>query len=625
MATAKASKSASPPVQRPPFGYRHGMTQPSALLSFRLSGPGKLNLDVLDQRLEDAFQLKRLPLPAHDRFPVVAERIVAEIAWRILQLGTALLRAVKVPALDPGYVVGVRAIGRSSVEFNVDVAIPIVEQIPGGLFHQAYEVATRTLLNLVRNRSGDPQLQLQSAEVDKSFVSRIYEQIPGGRSTIPLLTTVHKMGIPFRHISGGVYQLGWGCNATLIDRSSIESDSAIGAKLSNHKLLSATVIRAAGLPAPRHIKAATEEDALAAARTLGMPVVVKPADKDRGEGVSVDIRDSKALVAAFRTAAQLSKSILVERQVSGVCHRLFVSHGKLLFAVKRRPKSVIGDGVHNVADLIEQANAAEMAKPPWLRLKPFPADAMAVESLARAGLALTSIPQAGQYAPLRSIQSTQWGGVVEEVTGIIHPDNIDIATRATDLFGMASAGIDLISPDISQPWHSNGAIINEINFSPLLTDESVAGQYLPAFIAATVNGDGRIPIDVFVGGRDALACARERQQALVEQGVPCYLTSDNLTLQPGGEEQVFSSQSLFERSTALLMNRSVACLVLVIHSDELVHTGLPVDLVRQVTVVDRTLSAWSRENSGATSARPAVNPDALIHLLEGYSLKPEIS
>lgn len=611
------------PAQKSALGYRYGMSQPSALLSLKLSRSGNLDLEQLDQRLEDAFCLPRLPMPAHHKFAGNNERLAAELAWRILQLGNSLLRAVRIPALDPGCILSVQPAGGSGHSFGVTLAIPIIEHMPSNLYHHVFNMAMRLVMNLVHDRFSLEQLKLQVEETDRKFVTRLYNQIPGGRSTIPLLAAAQRMRIPFRHLGGGVYLLGWGCNATLMDRSSIESDSAIGAKFSNHKQLSAALIRSAGLPAPRHFLVATEDDALAAAETLGMPVVVKPADKDRGEGVTVDIMDSKSLVTAFREAKQLSKSILVERQVKGVCHRLFVSHGKLLFGVKRRPKSVIGDGSHSVTELIEKANAEEKAKPPWLRLKPFPTDAMAVESLARVGLTLASIPEAGQYAPLRGIQSTQWGGVVEEVTHIIHPDNIDIATRATRLFGMASAGIDLISEDISQPWYSNGAIINEINFSPLLTDESVAGGYLPTFIAETVKGDGRIPIEVFVGGEAALERAKERQRELLEQGAPSYLTSDTLSLRPDGKQMVFSMRSLFERSTALLMNRSVAGLMIVVHTDELAHTGLPVDQIRQLTIVDRQISARDHDQSSQTPANSAVNSDALIRLLDRYTLSSE--
>ena len=57
----------------------------------------------------------------------------------------------------------------------------------------------------------------------------------------------------------------------------------------------------------------------------------------------------------------------------------------------------------------------------------------------------------------------------EDVTDIIHPDNLaDIALRAASLFGLNVAGIDIITPDIRMASHQNGAIINEVNFAPLL-------------------------------------------------------------------------------------------------------------------------------------------------------------
>src|SRR5690606_40796445 len=107
------------------------------------------------------------------------------------------------------------------------------------------------LLTLAARGSGAGDAALQE-RVAREFVTPLEEQIPGGRSTIPLLTAAHRAGIPFRHLGGGIYQLGWGRHATLMYRSSIQADSAIGSKMSNHKYLAAAVVRAAGLPAPEH-------------------------------------------------------------------------------------------------------------------------------------------------------------------------------------------------------------------------------------------------------------------------------------------------------------------------------------------------------------------------------------
>lgn len=598
------------------FGYR-GLTQPSAELTLTLPLPEPLDLTRIDQRLATLFAVTAQPLVTVDNFKGgIAEKKVAQLAWRILLLGGSLLRAVKVPALDPGAVVTVRPAGNNGRAYTVAVAIPVVEQLPGRFLRQAYEQATRVLLTLAARGTGAGDAALQDG-VAREFVTPLEEQIPGGRSTIPLLSAAHRAGIPFRHLGSGIYQLGWGCHATLLDRSSIQADSAIGSKMSNHKYLAAAVVRAAGLPAPEHRMVASVAEAVDAAHQLGWPVVVKPADRDRGEGVTVDIRDDDTLANAYHHAAGLSRAILVERQAPGVCHRLYVSHGKLLFAVKRLPKSVTGDGVHTVAQLIDQANSAEQAKPPWSRLKPFPIDTMAVENLAAAGLTPDSVPAPGQYAPLRSIQSTAWGGVVEDVTAIIHPDNVALAVRAAALFGLSSAGIDCISADIREPWHSNGAIVNEVNFSPLLTDEAVAGAHLPTFIAALVKGDGRIPVELFVGGPAGFDRARARQQSLVAEGVACHLTSHLRTLSPTGEELALAGDGLMARGTALLMDRAVEHLILVVHTDELLHSGLPVDRIAALTLVDEQLMAWQGEGAPLSAQGRA----GLRRLLRGYRLQ----
>ena len=212
--------------------------------------------------------------------------------------------------------------------------------------------------------------------------------------------------------------------------------------------------------------------------------MLKPVDRDRGEGVSVDVADAADLQRAFSVAQKTSRArqVIVERQVTGVCHRLFIAGGRLLYAVIRWPKSVHGDGRRSVAALIADANDAEAARPPWRRNEPFPADAEAVVAMAAAGYALDAIPAAGTRIPLRAIESTTSGGFDEEVTDRIHPDNLDIALRATALFGLEVAGIDIITPDIGTPWHANGAIINEVNYAPLLGGGEISPRHVPEFL-----------------------------------------------------------------------------------------------------------------------------------------------
>ena len=295
--------------------------------------------------------------------------------------------------------------------------------------------------------------------------------------------------------------------------------------------------------------------------------------------------------------ASKSAAVVVERQVAGVCHRLFVADGRLLYAVKRWPKSVHGDGVRSVAELIRDANRHEESLPPWQRSEPFENDAATTAALAAVGLALDTVPAPGQRVALRRIESTASGGHDEDVTDRIHPANLDIALRAAALFGLRVAGIDIIATDITRPWHESGAIVNEVNFAPLLGGGAISRTHVPTFIAGLVDGNGRIPIEAIVGGRAAMDAARARQQALSALHGECVATSHDVTLNAAGEAMSLPFKSLSERFKALLMNKQVGAIVLVVQDDALLRTGMPVDRVDHVStaqdVADSALSSSS--------------------------------
>jgi cyanophycin synthetase len=244
---------------------------------------------------------------------------------------------------------------------------------------------------------------------------------------------------------------------------------------------------------------------------------------------------------------------------------------------------------------------------------------MAVENLASVGMTLDSLSQEGQFLPLRKIESTEWGGTTEEATKIIHPDNVDITIRAAALFGLSTAGVDLMSVDISQPWHENGAVINEINFSPTFIAE-LSKPYRPIYIDRILSDDGRIPVEVFVGDDAALDIAKERQQKMTAEGVKCYLSSHELTLLPFGEQLILNTQSLFDRTIALLMNRTVEAILLVIQTDEFLHCGLPIDKIDKITVVNNEIKDWNNHNRASKTRY-----NELTRLLNEYTLPAQLN
>jgi cyanophycin synthetase len=398
-----------------------------------------------------------------------------------------------------------------------------------------------------------------------------------GGSLIHVLRAAWEAGVPFYSRGHGVFQLGQGALSRLVERSATDADSAMGAKITQRKALTAMLLRDAGLPVPKHFAAETRDQAVAAARALGFPLVAKPVDRDRGEGVTVDLQNEAAVLAAFDMAYSVSslKRVLIERQVDGVCHRILINAGKQLYAVKRWPLGFWGDAKNTVNELFERELAIHHAKPPWLR-KPFVAlDALARSTLQRQGLASNSVPLKGQFVALRPIESTADGGVSEDVTTVIHPDNIDIAVRAAEVLQLERAGIDLMTTDISRPWHETGGVILEANYAPSLGTGAVSRRYLPVLIEQMMPKQGRISVTWI---EDDLQLARRCHQDLCSQGQAAWLVSQDQILTPQGAVCVLATDAMLASVKALLFQRDVVHLVLVAEGTMLSRIRSTLDL-----------------------------------------------
>lgn len=446
-------------------------------------------------------------------------------------------------------------------KYQLEVSIPAIQFIAPSLYEKTLSVALDLSLWIMKYPATPPNKKFVFDTVEQKLIKPLAKSVVGGKSTIPTLRVACELGIPFLHMGLGIYQLGWGSKAVLLDRSTTLQDSTISLRLTQSKVSIANILKIAGLPASFHRAVRTAEDACKAAEQIGFPVVVKPLDQERGEGVTIDVSDNDTLKAAFDAACARtpSRQVLVERQVAGVCHRLFIVGKQLLYAVKRLPISVLGDGIRTVRQLVEDHTAAQSLIAPWLRKEAQSLDALAHATLVKAGFTEESIPSAGTWAPLRPIETTEWGGVDEDVTARVHPENLSAALTAAALFGLHTAGVDMISVDITKPWHENGAIINEVNFAPLLGGAEISRSYLPAFFAQLFDGDATIPIE-YVEHLDA---AIEKQKWFKSKGLRCFVTTPDKTFDASGHLITMPLKGLKQRCKALIYRAEVDAIVLV--------------------------------------------------------------
>ncbi|SEF92564.1 AMP-binding protein [Jhaorihella thermophila] len=531
------------------------------------------------------LESRAFPCPPRADLLTFPPDIADKAAWiqHVLDIARDILLLAAFPCFDHFHLIACSPNPDDEGIMKTLVLLPGLENLFPGTIDQALREATSCAGAMAARPPTEENREWLLDRIRRQSLPRLSRGNRTNTSSVAVLHAARQKGIPFRHLGMDVHQLGWGAQAKIINRSSTASDPALAVRLTTNKRVTTALLRQAGLPAPVHHVVADTAGARAAAEQLGWPVVVKPADLERGEGVEVDVTPDR-IDAAVSAALELSpgKQVLVERQVSGVCHRLFVAFGQLLYAVKRLPIGVYGDGTSTVAQLVAAAVRADRQLLPWERSKIRPIDDLARRALAANGLTEESVPEAGRFVPLRRIESTRWGGVDEDVTDCVHPENLRVALQAARLCQLEVAGIDIITDDISASWTETGAVINEVNFSPLLGGGDISRSRLGEYVSRLMEGTGRIPVEVFVGDERAMEAARTWVATLKAGGTAAFLTGDTVTLGPDGEDIPVAVDGLPGRAAALILRRDVEALALVVQSDSLLNAPLPLEGVDAV-------------------------------------------
>jgi cyanophycin synthetase len=286
-----------------------------------------------------------------------------------------------------------------------------------------------------------------------------------GPSTQAIVSGAKARLIPtLRLTEGNLVQLGYGKAQRRIWTAETDSTSAVAESIAHDKELTRQLLTSVGVPIPEGRAATSPADAWAAAQELGLPVVVKPQNGNKGRGVSIRLEDRASIEAAYTIAEKQedASGVVVERFIPGRPFRVLVVGEKAVAASGGQPHQLFGDGVHTVDELAALANqdpqrGEDSAQP----LMPFVIDDIALESLRRQGLTRSSIVASGTAAVLHHN-----GDLTVDETDHMHPEVAAQCVLAVRTVGLDIAGIDLIAEDIGRPLDKQGGALIEVNSSP---------------------------------------------------------------------------------------------------------------------------------------------------------------
>lgn len=491
------------------------------------------------------------------------------IIQRVLKLTLSFFQVIKIPIFKEGEIESFEH-NDKTMKFKIIISLKYINYISIESYTKIFNESLNIFFKFLTKPLIKNNILILNNFIEEKIIKPYLNIAGSSKSSIAILETVYNLGIPYRHLGRGLYILGEGRNSVSLLSSSIGSDSKIGSQVVGNKMITASMLKELGLPYPIHKLINKKEQCQDASKIIGFPLVIKPVDENEGRGVYIDIENIQQLYKAFEKAKTFSKSgqILVEKQVKGTCFRIFIVKQTILYVVKRHPKSIKGDGISKIKELIIKENLKNELLVEWEKTEPFPCDELTIEVLSKLNLTLDSIPEKDIWIPLRKIESTQDGGRNEDFTNLIHPENIDIALRAASFFGMEVAGIDIISEDISIPWHKNGAIINEVNFAPQLGRDDFTKNKIISFVKTIIRNDGKIPIKAIIGKNKALNKAKQLQKKSLNKGIVSYVTTHNKTFSSSGIEIYYETILLKERIDHLLLQKDIDELIIVIQNND---------------------------------------------------------
>ncbi|HQV49824.1 MAG TPA: cyanophycin synthetase, partial [Dokdonella sp.] len=338
-----------------------------------------------------------------------------------------------------------------------------------------------------------------------------------GPSTASLVKAAEERNIPWLRLNDqSLVQLGHGRFQQRIQATVTGKTSHIAVELASDKEETNKILGSLGLPVPRQELVQSVEGAQSAARRLGFPVVTKPYNGNHGRGISIRLTSPEEVAEGFAKAREHSRSVIVETFLEGDDHRLLVVNGELVAATRRTPGHVVGDGVHTIAQLVEEVNTDPRRGVGHEKvLTKLELDAQADMMMARMEMTAASVPEKDRIVYLRSTANLSTGGTATDVTDIIHPDNRDMAIRAIRAIGLDVGGVDFLSTNIAESYKSIGGGICECNAAPGFRmhvapsegkSRDVAGPVIDMLFPA--GTPSRVPIAAVTGTNGKTTTAR---------------------------------------------------------------------------------------------------------------------
>ncbi len=362
-----------------------------------------------------------------------------------------------------------------------------------------------------------------------------------GPSTGSIIAEAVSRGMPWIRLNKySLCQIGYGANQKRIQATVTSETSSIGVELACDKEDTKHLLEQAEVPVPKGEIVRSERGLKDAIDYIGYPIVVKPINGNHGRGITINVNNWEDATKALAEAKNVSRSVIVEKYITGDDYRLLVINYKLVAAALRTPAHVVGNGENTIQELIDKVNEDPRRGYGHEKvLTMIKVNELTMDLIKAKDYTLETVLPKDEILYLKDTANLSTGGTATDVTDIVHPDNVFMAERIAKVIGLDICGIDLMTTDVSKPVEETGGAVLEVNAGPGFRMHLAPTEGLPRNVAAPVvdmlfppGSTGRIPIVAVTGTNGKTTTTRLIAHMVKMQGFKVgFTTSDGVYIQ----------------------------------------------------------------------------------------------